>query len=186
MAGPREDRGCMRCWEARSRTERRGSYRRCDDGWCGKRSLRRLCAGCIPAGGGNAAKSAESVQSGCYSPNFIEQTAHCYHKPRAACERIEWTIVLCKRWCAALTFSRSTGLLSQHWHYHRPQVCSQQIACARTSSRTICHRIFLTGLFAQFEIRPPSTPCIRHPPGDRPCLAHAHAPGCASSWRAGS
>ena len=25
MAGPREDGGCMRCWEARSRTERRGS-----------------------------------------------------------------------------------------------------------------------------------------------------------------
>ena len=24
------------------------------------------------------------VKSSCYSPNFIEQTAHCDHKPRAA------------------------------------------------------------------------------------------------------
>ena len=24
------------------------------------------------------------VKSNCYSPNFIEQTAHCDHKPRAA------------------------------------------------------------------------------------------------------
>ena len=25
------------------------------------------------------------VKSSCYSPNFIEKTAHCDHKPRAAC-----------------------------------------------------------------------------------------------------
>ena len=62
-------------------------------------------------------------------------------------------------------------------------------ACARTSSRTIRHRleaeqlscaccqnglryldknqnrIFFTGTFAQFEIRPPGTSCNRRPPG---------------------
>jgi len=43
IAGPWEDGGCMRFWEARSRTGRRGSRRRCDDRWCGKRPLRRLC-----------------------------------------------------------------------------------------------------------------------------------------------
>ena len=43
IAGPREDGGCMRFWEARSRNGRRGSRRRCDDRWCGKRPLRWLC-----------------------------------------------------------------------------------------------------------------------------------------------
>ena len=58
MAGPWEDGGCMRFWEARSRTGRRGSRRRCDDRWCGKRPLRRLCKGSTPVDDGNAAKNA--------------------------------------------------------------------------------------------------------------------------------
>ena len=37
---------------------------------------------CQPRGGEGPA--CRQVKSSCYSPNFIEQTAHCDHKPRAA------------------------------------------------------------------------------------------------------
>ena len=43
-------------------------------------------------------------------------------------------------------------------HCHRPQVWSLNTACARASSRTICHRIFFVSLFAEFEIGPRPEP----------------------------
>jgi hypothetical protein len=57
ITGPREDDGCMRFWEARSRTGQRGPRRRCDNRWCGKRPLSRLCTGSIPVDDGNTAKN---------------------------------------------------------------------------------------------------------------------------------
>ena len=57
-----------------------------------------------------------------------------------------------------------TGHVSRMPTRPRPER-SLHTARARTTSRTICHRIFFTGLCAQFEIGPPSTSCSRRPPG---------------------